>query len=101
MSINVPWAGATVVAAGAAGLVAGAVAGAGLVAEGFAVVLGAGVCANTGAAIRKLRAAKAAGRDKRIRTLLQALSRQGGLLGTCGVGQGDAADLLHAPSVPS
>src|SRR3954466_6972518 len=70
MSISAPWAGAAVVAAGAAGLVAGA-AGAGVVVAGFAGVLGAAVWARTGAAIRRLSAVKAAGRDKRIRTLLQ------------------------------
>src|SRR3954469_21291100 len=70
MSISAPWAGAAVVAAGAVGLVAGA-AGAGLEVAGLAGVLGVAVWASAGAAIRKPRAAKAAGRDKRITPLLQ------------------------------
>jgi hypothetical protein len=70
MSIRPAWAGAVVVAAGVAGFVAG-VAGAGLEAGGFAVVLGAVVWASTGAVIRTATVANAARSNERIRALLQ------------------------------
>src|SRR5689334_2985474 len=85
-SISPPWDGAVVVAPGAAGLVAGVV-GAGLVVDGSAGGLGAGVCASTGPVISAsivVTAAKPRGRmllSADVRCACRLCARRAGLPG--------------------